>query len=168
VSNRLNRSQGGNEMSSPKAVINVTPLIDILLVLLIMFMVISPMKSSKFEAKIPQEAQSTDPVEPNPKTLIVKINSDATLDLNSTRDFGTIDSPEKLILKLKNVFVEREKNNPIDANLNDENGDAAELIQRTVFIKAPRSLGYGKVVKVIDAVKIAGAKPISLQLDDLD
>jgi biopolymer transport protein ExbD len=37
-----------------------------------------------------------------------------------------------------------------------------------VFIKAPRRLDYGSVAKVVDAVKIAGAAPVSLQIDDLD
>jgi biopolymer transport protein ExbD len=46
----------------------------------------------------------------------------------------------------------------------DENGK----IPKIVFIKAPRNLAYGKVVKIVDAVKIAGAEPISLQIDDLE
>ncbi len=41
-------------------------------------------------------------------------------------------------------------------------------IEKTVFIKAPRSLNYGDVVKVIDGIKLAGATPIGLQLDDLN
>jgi biopolymer transport protein ExbD len=44
----------------------------------------------------------------------------------------------------------------------------ADRIERTVFIKAPRSIDYGEVVKVIDGVKGAGARPIGLQIDDLD
>jgi len=48
--------------------------------------------------------------------------------------------------------------------LRDENANS----QRTVFIKAPKSLSYGTVVLLIDAVKAAGADPISLQIDDLD
>ena len=39
--------------------------------------------------------------------------------------------------------------------------------KRPVFIKAPRALDYGLVVKVIDGIKGAGADPIGLQLDDL-
>jgi biopolymer transport protein ExbD len=42
-----------------------------------------------------------------------------------------------------------------------------EKIEKTVFIKAPRSVDYGRVAKLIDAVNLAGAKPISLQIDDL-
>jgi biopolymer transport protein ExbD len=42
-----------------------------------------------------------------------------------------------------------------------------DRIERTVFVKAPRSLRYGDVVKVIDAIKGAGANPVGLQVDDL-
>ena len=41
-------------------------------------------------------------------------------------------------------------------------------IEKTVFIKASRSLNYGEVAKLIDGLKGAGADPIGLQLDDLD
>lgn len=153
-------------MSHVKPEINVTPLIDILLVLLIVFMIISPIKASKFETKIPSESKGQPNPETPPNTLIVKINSDNSLDINSTKGFGTINSPDKLIKKLNAVFVERTENNVVA--FNKENSPANQSIEKTVFIKAPRSLGYGEVVKVVDALKIAGASPISLQIDDLD
>jgi biopolymer transport protein ExbD len=40
-------------------------------------------------------------------------------------------------------------------------------IEKTVFVKAPRSIAYGAVAKVIDGVKGSGADPVGLQLDDL-
>jgi biopolymer transport protein ExbD len=40
-------------------------------------------------------------------------------------------------------------------------------VEKTLFIKSPRTLKYGDVVRVIDAVKQAGAQPIGLQIDDL-
>jgi biopolymer transport protein ExbD len=43
----------------------------------------------------------------------------------------------------------------------------SQRIEKTVFIKAPRSVKYGDVVKVIDAIKGAGASPVGLQVDDL-
>src|SRR5712664_3501934 len=68
----------------PIPFINVTPLIDVLLVLLIIFMVISPLKHTKFEAKLPsQPDHDTRPIIPNPLTLLVTIESDRTLKLNS-------------------------------------------------------------------------------------
>ncbi|MCA1619967.1 MAG: biopolymer transporter ExbD [Acidobacteria bacterium] len=42
-----------------------------------------------------------------------------------------------------------------------------ERIERTVYVRAPRSTRYGEVAKVIDAVKGAGAQPVSLQTDAL-
>ena len=42
-----------------------------------------------------------------------------------------------------------------------------QRIEKTVFVKAPRGLAYGNVVKVIDAIKGAGASPVGLQVDDL-
>jgi biopolymer transport protein ExbD len=52
----------------------------------------------------------------------------------------------------------------------DANGvfrEGTNEVEKTVFIKSPRSVRYGDVVKVIDAVKMAGAQPIGLQIDDL-
>ena len=42
-----------------------------------------------------------------------------------------------------------------------------DRIEKTVFVKAPRAMKYGDVVKVIDAIKGAGASPVGLQVDDL-
>jgi len=42
-----------------------------------------------------------------------------------------------------------------------------QRIEKTVFVKAPRTMKYGDVVKVIDAIKGAGANPVGLQVDDL-
>lgn len=143
-------------MSKPS--INVTPLIDILLVLLIIFMVITPMKPSDFKAKIPQEPKQTG--KPHPHTLVVAVNSDYSLRLNQENDLGTVQNPEKLIQKLSETFQTRAENGIFD--------ESNQKIQKTVFIKAPRSMPYGDVVKVVDATTIAGAEPISLQIDDLN
>ena len=70
--------------------INVTPLIDVLLVLLIIFMVISPVKPTDFKAKVPSEPQANSPANPHPDTLVVAINADSTLRLNTENDLGTI------------------------------------------------------------------------------
>lgn len=146
-------------MTDTKPNINVTPLIDVLLVLLIIFMVVSPLKPTDFKTKIPQEPNSRIN-EPNIYTLVVAINSDSTIKLNNTEIEGNLENNSGLIEKLSEIFSDREKNTALN-----ENGDK---IEKTVFIKAPRNLAYGKVVKVVDAVKIAGADPISLQIDDLE
>ena len=62
-------SSGASQGATPN--INVTPLIDVLLVLLIIFMVITPLKPSRFEAKVPAEPKDQQDVnvKPNPLTL---------------------------------------------------------------------------------------------------
>lgn len=153
-------------MTSPT--INVTPLIDVLLVLLIIFMVVAPLKPSAFKARIPNEPKITGEVNPNPKTLVATLEADGSLRLNKESGFGTIDDPGKLIDSLKDVFAERVENDDISAAFADEPGrPTPDRVERTVFIRAPRSTGYGQVAKLVDAVKTAGAFPISLQIDDL-
>ncbi len=150
-----------------KPIINVTPLIDVLLVLLIIFMVITPTKPTDFKTKIPGEPKPGG--EPNPRTLIVSLDSDSTLRLNAETDLGTVREPEKLTERLAAVFRERTANGSYREGAEfDTNLSEGERIEKTVFIKAPRSTDYGSVVKVIDAVKIAGASPISLQINDLN
>lgn len=151
-----------------KPEINVTPLIDILLVLLIIFMVIAPIKPSQFETKIPSE-NLRKPDFPNPDTLIVKINSDATLTLNTENDLGTINQPEKLSKRLNEIFAKRLENRVFNQSLDYyEDLPIRERIQKTVFIKAPKTIAYGKFIKVLDEIKTVGANPVSLQIDDLD
>jgi len=150
-------------MNNPK--INVTPLIDVLLVLLIIFMVVSPLKPKAFKAEIPHEQKDLESVVPNPDTLIVFIHPDMTLNLNKEPNAGTVDDPAPIIDRLAQVFAERRRNGDISSReIAAPDGDRTE---RTVFVKAPRNMEYGKVVKVIDALKRSGAFPISLQVDDL-
>jgi biopolymer transport protein ExbD len=142
--------------------INVTPLIDVLLVLLIIFMVISPSKPSRFEAKVPAEPKPEDQnvlLKPNPNTLIVFIDKDGKLRLNQD-DMGNVADSSGLTNKLSEVFKVREQSGVFRENTNE--------IEKTVFIKAPRSVKYGEVAKVVDAVKFAGAQPVGLQIDDLE
>ena len=152
-------------MNTPK--INVTPLIDVLLVLLIIFMVVSPLRPSTFKSKIPRETQNN--VETNIHTLVVSIGSDLSLRLNGEVDLGTADDTVKLTERLRDLFKQRSENMDTSQSTEHDPGFASpDGIERTVFIKAPKEMPYGKVVKVVDAVKTAGAAPISLQIDALE
>ncbi len=154
-------------MNSTKPSINVTPLIDVLLVLLIIFMVISPIKPTDFKAKIPQESKQ--PGKTNINTLVVALNSDSSIRLNNEKDLGSVEEPQKLIARLSQIFNERTENRVYAENTEFKNKlTEDEKIEKTVFIKAPRSADYGKVAKLIDAVNLSGANPISLQIDDLE
>jgi biopolymer transport protein ExbD len=149
--------------------INVTPLIDVLLVLLIIFMVVSPIKPTGFKAKIPQEPKQDGIAKNHPDALVVSLQSDSALRLNTEKDLGTVQQTEKLTARLADIFKQRLENHAFaeDKAFNTDLPEA-EKIEKTVFIKAPRAADYGSVVKIIDAVKIAGANPISLQIDDLN
>ena len=150
--------------------INVTPLIDVLLVLLIIFMVVSPMKPSDFKTRAPSEPKITQPDIPNPKTLLVTVGSDLSLKLNAENDnLATTNDPTNLIRRLNSIFEQRIANGDVSESFADDPGrPGQDHIERTVFIKAPRTVSYGSVAKVIDAVKVAGAYPISLQIDEVN
>ncbi len=152
-----------------KPVINVTPLIDVLLVLLIIFMVAAPLKPHRFAAKLPSPPHDDmKDVTPNDKTLVVTIEADRTLKLNGLTDMGTVDDTTKLNVRLFDLFAERTKNHVYRDDLRSRLEIPEHLrIEKTVFIKAPRSIPYGEVARVIDGIKGSGADPIGLQLDGL-
>jgi biopolymer transport protein ExbD len=152
----MSTSSGG---ASPN--INVTPLIDVLLVLLIIFMVITPSKPSRFEAKVPAEPKDQPQVnvKPNPLTLVVAINKDTKAITLNNEAFGDVSDTDKLRDRLTEIFRDRTNNGVFREGTNE--------IEKTIFIKSPKAVRYGDVVRVIDAAKQAGAAPIGLQIDDL-
>ena len=128
--------------------INVTPLIDVLLVLLIIFMVISPKKPHRFESQIPQKPPENQPEQPpDPLSLVVTLpQAGGGFKLNQTEVVDAEDLGKQLFKAL----------------------DGRPGDRKAVFIKAPKSKPYGDVVKVIDVVKGAGASPIGLQIEALE
>ncbi|HYL99978.1 MAG TPA: biopolymer transporter ExbD [Blastocatellia bacterium] len=127
--------------------INVTPMIDVLLVLLIIFMIIAPTKPARFETKIPTKPQDNSKVQPPTDLLMVVVKTGSSgmeqqVELNS----HSMQLPE-LGTTLKDLLDQRP--------------------DKTVFIKAPKDKQYGDIVSVIDVVKGAGASPIGLQIDYL-
>jgi biopolymer transport protein ExbD len=161
--------QAGVPANNAKPHINVTPLIDVLLVVLIIFMVVSPLKPARFLAKIPSQPDRNDKLIAPPLGLVVTINYDRTLMLNSTSDMGSVDDTSKLSAMLVDVFQRRLKNHAYGEQFRDRNDLPEEMrIEKTVFIKAPRSLPYADVLRVLDGIKGAGANPVGLQIDDLN
>ena len=122
---------------SPPPTINVTPLIDVLLVLLIIFMVIQPQKEAKLPVQAPEPAQPG--TEPAPETLMLTVSGDLRLELNTTK------------IELSELL-------PLLAELMEQRPLAA----RQLFIKAPAGLSYGPVVLLIDLAKGAGVVTIGL------
>jgi len=167
-----------SNQSAPKAAtksavapeVNVTPLIDILLVLLIIFMVITPLRPARFKTLVPEPVDNPD-VRPSPRTLLVSVEGDLSIRLIRGRDTiaeGTVGDAGGWAARLAEEWRERKAVGRWKAGL-EGRADLApdERIERTVFIKAPRSVRYGEVAKVIDAVKGAGADPVGLQTEAL-
>src|SRR5262249_33914166 len=139
---------GGGSSKEAVPYINMTPMIDILLVLLIIFMVISPQKPHRFETKTPEkppENQQNTPPDPLSLLITIPIEGDGyklnTEDLKGLKPLG-----DRLFKAL----------------------DGRPGDRKAVFIKAPRALNYGEVGKVIDVVKKNGGQPIGLQIEGLD
>jgi biopolymer transport protein ExbD len=164
----MGMSTGGGARAVPY--INVTPLIDVLLVVIIIFMVVTPLKPSRFKADIPSQRDPSENIQnlkPNPLTLVVTISTDLQLKLNQD-SMGSVNDTAALSGKLVQVFQLRKEQHAYKPGM-EARSDLPEdqKIEKTVFVKAPRSLKYGDVVKVIDAIKGAGANPVGLQVDDL-
>lgn len=152
-----------------KPFINVTPLIDVLLVMLIIFMVAAPLRPHSFAAQLPAQPNDLDKIA-NEHTLVVTVQPDHSLKLNGLdSDMGTVEDPSKLSVALVALFKLRTTNHVYRPEmLTRIDVPEAYRIQKTVFVKAPRSIAYGAVAKVIDGLKGAGAEPVGLQLDGLN
>ena len=141
-------AMGGSSTKEAVPYINMTPMIDILLVLLIIFMVITPRRPHRFESQIPErppENQPEQPPDPLALLVIIPINGE-TFKLNNEELQGLRGLEDRLLRAL----------------------DGRPGDRKAVFIKAPKQLNYGEVVKVIDIVKKVGGQPIGLQIEGLD
>ena len=128
------------KLQPPGAVseINVTPLVDVMLVLLIIFMVITPML---------QKGVSVDlALVNNPRTMQAAEKEDATL-LAITRD-------GKIFLGADTITMDK-----ITAQVKDR---VADKLDKTVYIKSDARAKYGDVVSVVDAVRAAGVDSLGL------
>lgn len=128
--------------------INVTPLIDVLLVLLIIFMVITPLKPHKIESKIPERAEAGQEIV-NPLVIVLGLEVDAQGRVTGAKINQDAVAIENLESRLREIL------DPLPSD------------RKTIFIRAARNAIYGEIVRFIDIAKAAGASPIGLQIDDL-
>ena len=98
-------------------------------------------------------------LKPNPLTLVVFGVGNSDKLLLNWEETGSISDTDPLKTKLMSIFKDREKNGVLVEGTNE--------VEKTVFVETSKINKYGNVVKVIDALKVAGAKPIKWDIDGL-
>ena len=128
----------GASKGGAKADINMTPMIDVLLVLIIIFMVITPLTPKGLEALVPQPPRADQPQsQADQRTVVIVINRDKSMMINQEPT-----DEQRLGPRLEEIFKTR--------------------AERVVFIKGDPSLDFLWVAKAIDIAHGAGIDKVGL------
>jgi len=131
----------GGPKGSTKCDINVTPLVDVVLVLLIIFMVLTPSMLKHMEANVPQKSETDTPPDPGNPPIVVEYTAKREITVN-TEPVAFEALADKISERLK---FDRKK---------------------LVFFKVEDAALYGEVVKLMDTVRGAGAKTLGIITED--
>jgi biopolymer transport protein ExbD len=127
----------GTRKGGLRAEINVTPLVDVVLVLLIIFMVLTPSLLKHLTAVVPEKPDESSPSVPSDTSIVVEYTAQRELSVNSEPV-----APEALAQKL----AERLRG----------------ARQKIVFFKAADDAPYGEVVRLMDVARGAGAQSLAV------
>ena len=131
--------------TNAKGDINVTPLVDVVLVLLIIFMVVTPLLEKDIPVRTPDSERVEQVNEVPQNQVVIYINRDGDLRLNSER-VGSSELVGKLRMQL----------------------EPKSSSDRIVFIVAEDACNYGKFVRVLDSAREAGAEVLGFATDPPD
>ena len=137
----MGMSLGGG--GGAKADINMTPMIDVLLVLIIIFMVITPLTPKGLEAIVPQPAQPNQQTDADQRTVVVSVNKDKSMMINTEAT-----DENKLGARLEEIFKTR--------------------AERVIFVKGDPDLEFQSVAKVIDIAKGVGIDKVGLMTPEME
>lgn len=135
----------GGAKGKAKTDINVTPLIDIVLVLLIVFIVMVPGLSRAMKVVVPQVQVTTNVPKPDPNNILIQVDQDGSLMLQSEK----IDA-EGIKTKLPDAVM------------------LQPLNYRKVFLKVDEDVKYQVMVDVLDAIRVASDSAKKKSLEQLD
>lgn len=107
---------------------------------------------------VQKKPKRDDEIKPNPLFLYAEIKPDKKVTLNN-EEFGSLEDLSRLTNTLVQGFKERENVGAFREGTNE--------VEKTVFIKAPSTMQFSEIIKLVAALKDSGAQPIELQIDDL-